>query len=322
MTEQQIRFFLTLVEEKSFSKAAKKLYVTQPSLSQFIMKMENQIGAKLIDRSSSPVKLTAAGEAYHQAVLQTKAIQESLKNQISDLENLKLGTLRIGTTPFRGSTLLSQSVRQFHREYAGVSIAIFEGSVEDVLEGVLTGELDLGIASGTFDEQVFHVESLAVEKLYLAMASQNPLSERLADYRLTAEDISAPTLRLLQAPECGIETFRDEPFVLFEHGENISRLTSKLLAEAEVQPRISIRTGNLHTVMSFVLAGMGVALIPDSFIKYGNLMNHPSYFSLKSRFVQNEICLIVRKNRYLTKAAVIYSQILKELISSGTWGQR
>ncbi|WP_058304440.1 LysR family transcriptional regulator [Gorillibacterium timonense] len=319
MTEQQIHYFLTLVEEKSFSKAAKRLYVTQPSFSQFIMKIENQLGAKLIDRKSSPVKLTAAGEAYYQAALQTKAIHDNLKNRIADLEDLKYGTLRIGTTPFRGSTLLSKSVYQFHKEYPTVAISIFEGTVEEVSHGVQNGEIDIGIASGEFDEQVFHVEVLSGEKLYLAVPDGNRLSDQLAEYRITADDILHNTLRLLKVPDCSISDFQQESFIVFEQGENITRLTAKLLAEANLQPTISLRTRNLNTVMSFVLAGMGIALIPDSFIKYGNLRLHPSYYSIKSRYVQNEICLIMRKNRYLTKAAMMYSQILKQLISSGTW---
>ncbi|MEO3944883.1 LysR family transcriptional regulator [Gorillibacterium sp. CAU 1737] len=319
MTEQQILYFLTLVDERSFSKAAKKLYVTQPSFSQFIMKLEGQVGAKLIDRSSSPVKLTAAGEAYHQAALQTKAIFDNLKNRISDLEDLKYGTLRIGTTPFRGSTLLSKSVVQFHQEFPSVEISIFEGTVEEVLSGVQSGEIDLGIASGAFDDPLYHVEVLSREKLYLAVPEENPVTERLQDFRITADDILHDSLRLLKAPDCSMDEFRTESFLLFEQGENISRLSAKLLAEANIQPSISLRTRNLHTVMSFILAGMGISFIPDSFIKYGNIKQHPFYYSINSRFVENDICLIKRKNRYLTKAAMMYSQILKELISNGTW---
>ena len=117
MTTQQIQCIITLAEEGSFSKAAKKLFVTQPSISQLIKNMETQLGAPLFDRSSSPIQLTPIGQAYYDAAKKILSTERELENRISDINNLKTGSLTIGTTPFRGSvsyTHLDVYKRQHH----------------------------------------------------------------------------------------------------------------------------------------------------------------------------------------------------------------
>ena len=95
MTTQQIQCIITLAEEGSFSKAAKKLFVTQPSISQLIKNMEMQLGAPLFDRSSSPIQLTPIGQAYYDAAKKILSTERELENRISDINNLKTGSLTI-----------------------------------------------------------------------------------------------------------------------------------------------------------------------------------------------------------------------------------
>ena len=116
-TSQQIEYVLTLAEEKSFSKAAQKLYVTQPSLSQFIKNLEKELRVPIFDRSTSPIRLTPAGEAFVNAARKIKAIEDELNQQIADLTNLNTGDLRIGTSPFRASCLLPKSIAKFQELY-------------------------------------------------------------------------------------------------------------------------------------------------------------------------------------------------------------
>ena len=120
MTTQQIQCIITLAEEGSFSKAAKKLFVTQPSISQLIKNMETQLGAPLFDRSSSPIQLTPIGQAYYDAAKKILSTERELENRISDINNLKTGSLTIGT--FSWLLYASKKFCRFFEEIPGCKI--------------------------------------------------------------------------------------------------------------------------------------------------------------------------------------------------------
>lgn len=318
MNTMQVKYFLTLCTEKSFSGAAKKLYVTQPSFSQFIKKIETEVGAELVDRSCTPIKLTAAGEAYRRACAQFSAIEEDMNNEIANLSELKSGRLVVGATPFRASTMLSKSIACFKREYSGVDISIAEGSLKLLENGISGGEIDLAICSGEFDENVFHKEILSEEKIYIA-AADIPEYEALKPYRLEHTDITGNSLKLLKTPPCPTALLARLPYIKMQQGESIYDISKKIFAEAGVSPKAVLSAENLYTAMSFVREGLGFMLCPDTMIKYGNINVHPYYYAIDSKLAVDRVCLITRNNRYLSRAAAEYSKILKQLIQSGTW---
>ena len=319
MTSLQVKYFLTLVEEQSFSKAAARLFVTQPSFSQFISKLEKETGHQLFDRSCNPIKLTGAGQAFYHAAIQITSIENDLENELNDLSHLQRGKLVLGTTPFRASTLLSKSIAYFHKNYDKIEISIVEGSYQQLAKGISKGEIDLGICSGELDLSIFYSEVLAEEKLYLAVGNEENIHPSLIDARLTADDIKHNALKVLKAPRCEMSQFDDIPFIQLTHEDNLSFLSQKIMEEHHVTPTYVLNAQNLYTAISFVIEGLGTCFIPDTLIKFGNLNKHPYYFNIRSDYTTNQICLITKKNRYLSKAALEYIMILKQLIKSGTW---
>ncbi len=319
MNSLQVKYFLTLYKEKSFSKAAQKLYVTQPSFSQYIKKTEAEIGAELIDRSCSPFKLTAAGEMFYNACIQFAAIEEDMRSSISNLSELKSGRLSVGTTSFRASTMLSKSIAYFKMEYPSIEVTISEGSVKFLEGSVASGETELAICSEAFDENVFHSEILSDEHIYMAIPRNMEINLRLSYYRLENSDISDNSLKILKTPPCPVSEFEKLPYINLKHGEEIAGICGKIFREAGIRPNTVLSAHNLYTALSFVMEGVGITLVPDTMIKYGNMKDHPYYYAVDSSFSANSICLITRKNRYLSRAAEEYGRILKQLIQSGTW---
>ncbi|SFS05042.1 LysR family transcriptional regulator [Anaeromicropila populeti] len=319
MNEQQITYFMALVEKQSFSKAAKSLYVTQPSFSQYIQKMEKQFGTKLFDRSSTPIRLTPEGEAVYEAVCEIRSIHANLKERITSLTNLQTGSLCIGTTPLCGSTLLSKSIHEFHKRYTGIHISLVEKPLNELQASIHNGECDIAICSGQISPVNFHLEILATEQIYLALSPDNPLTETLCSYQLQAEDIIKNSLALLKTPCCPLETFQKQPYVLFEGSESIASCAKNIFEEACIEPNVSLQVRNMHTAFAFVLADMGFSFFPDTMIKYGNFKKHPCYYKIQNRFNEQTIYLITKKNRNIPKTAIEYCLLLKELIVSGTW---
>lgn len=319
MTSQQIEYILTLAELKSFSKAAKKLYVTQPSLSQFISNLEKQLGLSLFDRSTTPIRLTPAGEIYIKAARQMKDLEENLTNELYDLMALKKGTLKIGTSSFRASYLLPQSITAFHTQYPAITISIVEDSMENLLKLLQQGNLDLIIGTYPFDYKNFHVEDLATEKLYLALPPSHPLNATLKDLRLTASDIKNNTLKALMATPIDLKILQDAPFICTTEGEYNVDLIRHICETAHFNPLTLLEVKTLETAFSLTLSGLGLSFVPDTLIRFGNFRQHPCYYTLNTKLCEHHISLVSRRNGYFSKVALEYSLLLKNLISIGTW---
>lgn len=319
MTSQQIEYVLTLAEEKSFSKASQKLYVTQPSLSQFIKNLENELRTQLFDRSTSPIRLTPSGEAYIDAARKIKAIEKELNHQIADLSNLKTGDLRIGTSPFRASCLLPKSIVEFHKMYPGVSIHILENKMSDLEKAALEGSIDLYLGTGPFDDNLFHAEVLAEEQLYLALPQDNPLNKELEAYQVSVYDIQRDTVKLHKTPPVDLSLFKNQKFILQQQGQKLYSLAFELCHASAFEPNVILYSERLETALSWTLAGIGLSFLPDFLIRFGNYGKHPVYYKLDHPTASRHLCIAYRKNRYLSRVSEEYIILLKKLIGYGTW---
>ena len=154
MNSQQIRYVMTVAEEKSFSKAARKLFITQPSLSQVISKLENQLDAQLFDRSTNPLQITQAGRIFIKHAKEMCTHEEMIKREISEISELKSGVLNIGTAPFLASCLLVPSITSFNRMYNNVSIRISEEEPENLKKLILEGNIDIAVTKGSFSSKL------------------------------------------------------------------------------------------------------------------------------------------------------------------------
>lgn len=319
MTSQQIEYVLALAQQGSFSKAARSLSVSQPSLSQYIMNVENQVGATLFDRSSSPIKLTAAGEAYLRSAMQIKAIEENLRNELADMADLKTGTLRVGATIFRASCMLPRSIVAFCHNYPGIKVSVTEDSSQSLLEKVLSGEIDVFVGTGTYDRKLFDAEPLAEERLLLAVPADSPLNEVFAGSALTAEDISSNSMKYLTTAPIDLKLVGNERLVVCEYGEFSADMVEEMCVKGGLTPNFALRVHSVETAFAFVKAGFGAAFVPDSMIRFGNYAAHPNYYPLPDAVAKTDISLVYRKSGYLSKAAQEYGLLLKKLVSIGTW---
>ncbi len=318
MTTQQLTYVIAVAECQSISKAAAKLYVTQPSLSQYIHSIEKQLGVQLFDRSMNPIRLTDAGELYVSWARRLLAMESQMQTAIADLMDLHTGTVRLGASPFRMRCLLAKSIAAFHAEYPQIHLDFTEADMRTLRDRISAGEIEFAIGTGSFDEKLFHVESLAPERLYLAVSPLNPLTERLPD-PLTAEDICNATPKFLRTKPLPLEQLRDERFVAATAGEYDCEDLNAVCQACGFTPQIEYSVQTIETVFAFVCANMGIALLPDSLIYYGNIQSHPNYYLLPDNISESSILLISKRGGYLSKAASAYALLLKQLIDVGTW---
>ncbi len=316
MTSQQLEYIIALADERSFSKASQKLLISQPALSQFVKNLETELKIQLFDRSTTPIKLTYAGELYVNSARKIQNILTELDNELTDLTLLNKGKLTIGTIPFRASCMLPKSIVAFRKKYPGVDIHILENE-EANLEALLTeSRLDLCILSGSLHNKLVQTEVLAQEQMYLAVPIDNPFNYGKEAFQLSPKDIIYDSASLLLSKSLDLSVCAKEHFVLLQGDETIS---SQLCQFPEFNKQNTIYTDRIETAFSWTLAGIACSFIPDTLIRFGNYQKHPVYYKLNTSFAKRDILVAYKQNRYLSKAASEYILLLKQLIGCGTW---
>lgn len=318
MNSQQAQYILTIAEERSISRAAQKLFVTQSSLSQSVKHIERQLGVTLFDRSVSPIALTAAGKIYVDYAKQFQALETELENALADCAAIRKGTLKIGASPFRIHCMLAQSVAEFHREYAGIDMTLRGGVWNDLQEALQKNELDLVIGTGSCDAVRIQSEPLSDERLYLAAAPGHPLLSSCKATVLSADDIRHPDWKLMTAQCITWEEIAAEQILVPQDPEFGRSLLYGIWGNDADNAQI-MRVDSLETAFSFVMGGMGLALLPDSLIRFGNYQQHPVYFPLPEETAVRSIQLFTRKNAYHSHASAAYAKCLRRLVDLGTW---
>ena len=145
MDSNQFEYVIAVAEEKNFSKVAKKLYISQPSLSQYIMRLEKQLGIKLFDRTTNSLTLTFAGEKYLESAKNIQSLENRLRWELNDIADSKKGRLTIGIPFPTERYILPSLLPEFHRQFPGIEMVIKEQSAAGLEELLMEGKVDIAI---------------------------------------------------------------------------------------------------------------------------------------------------------------------------------
>lgn len=145
MDIRQLRYFITIAEEGNITKAARRLHIAQPPLSQQLKLLEEELGVKLVERGSRQIQLTDAGKILRHRAEQVVELVDSTIKELKDFNEGLQGTLSVGTVPSSGSTLLPERIYNFHENYPGVSFQIWEGDTYRILDLLNNGVIEIGI---------------------------------------------------------------------------------------------------------------------------------------------------------------------------------
>ena len=159
-------YVYAVYEEKSFSKAAQKLYITQPALSTAIKKVEKKIGTPIFDRSTSPIGLTPGGEVYIDAIEKLFALEQNTLNQLNNLNGLLAGKLSVGGTIFFTSFVLPGVLSEFSHRYPQIKIDLQEGTTTQLTDKLVAEELDLLIDNSELDDKNYEKYYYSTRELF------------------------------------------------------------------------------------------------------------------------------------------------------------
>lgn len=301
MYQRTLKYLKAILDEGSFSLAAKKLYISQPSLSLYIKKIEDEIGAELFDRKSHPIKLTYAGEVYLHTEEQIAALKKNRLQLLDEISSLNRGRIIIGSSYFRSSFLLSFILPEFQKRYPGIDLKLEEGTTEELEEMAYSGLVDFSILLLPFQHTDLEYEELFDEKIVLALSNRHPLAQ---NYPVNIRDSRYPVLSFTQ--------LKNEPFIVMKPGQHIRSSFFSLCSQLKLPPNIILETANMPTAQILAAAGIGATIIPDTLAKFNRLEPQPAYFYLKECTQLRHVVVAHSKAQKLSKAARVFIDILHE----------
>lgn len=293
MDTKQLQYILKVAECQNITRAAEQLFVSQPALSHFISKAEEELGAKIFNRGTTPLTLTQAGERYVRTARMILGLQESLKQEIENLKDCRSGVITLGLSDMRATTLLPFVLPEFRRLYPNVSIRTVESSSKEVENNVRKGVVEIGIIP-LYD----YGQDLASSVLYdeeLLLVSSSEVSSYHGESRNWVS----------------LEEMTGKDFILLHGGNRIRRAVEAMFIEHGVKPKSIFESSNNMTAYMMAAAGMGLAIVPDSVVRIMNPMLIPRVYSIGKGGFHWNLGAIWREDMVLSGAHTQLIRLLK-----------
>jgi DNA-binding transcriptional LysR family regulator len=310
---QGMDYVYEVYREKSFSTAARKLFVSQPALSSAVKKVEQSLGIEIFDRSTSPIQLTTAGRAYIDAAEQIFTINRKLKNYCNDLANLQSGTLSLGGTNFFASCLLPPIIKKFSELYPQIQLRITESDSNDLYKRLLSEDLDLIVDSGIYDEKAYDSIPLLEDHILLAVPTDNPIHRNYPSYRFSQVDIIERADDLQDIPALPLARFAEEQFLLLGKGNDMHRRAINLCQNSGFIPHVRLYLNQLMTAYHMACQGLGLTFVTDSLVRHAMPSTALTYYKIEDLDATRKIFIAKRKNSHPVKAMQEFIRIGKSL---------
>lgn len=309
MNDRQLRYILTIAEEKNLTAAARKLYISQPSLSNLLEHVETELNVRLFQRTSAGMTLTDAGRLYVDCARQILGLLRSLELQLDETRKFQHGSISIGCSHQLSPFIFPKIVPAIRKQFPHYLIHLYEDRMSRLQERLLSGELDIVFLYNEAPlNKIKHV-SISSEKLYLLAP-------------LWFESDSIRTIN-------GIETLTDfsalqnQPFSLFKKGHYLRTYSDKIFAENSFEPFVILETDNWQTCITMVESGEAFSILPFSPLTESVSGAHNKYHMRKILLTgdyQRNLSICFREE--LEKHAVVqaFIHISRSIASSGFTG--
>lgn len=303
MNFQQLKYFMTIVQEKSnITRASEILHVSQQSLSNMIGRMEEELGCRLFERKPG-LELTYSGRIFLESAEKILDISKQASSAIEDANSNIRGELRIGISHTRGQAILPLLLPSFSRKHPQAELFVVEGNTSELEEDLQKGTIDVLIGFAPFMLECAEYFELMKEHLFLAIPD-SLLRERFGD--------AADSILAKQEKEADIRVFKDFPFVLLHEGDRIRTIVEKEFRRCSIKPEIKLETRNIQTAFALASEGMGLTIYPELYlnnpyvasgIPSSPVRRNMHVCRLESGDFQDTIAIGYNKERYLSNMA-------------------
>lgn len=307
-----MKYVYEVYKERSFSKAAQNLYISQPSLSATIKKTEDRIGAPIFDRSTNPIQLTEVGKQYIKSIEKIMDIQNSFENYVNNLNELKTGQLAIGGSNFFTSFILPPLITEFTHKYPLVKIHLIESDTASLKNMILLGSLDLVIDNYDFYDPAYATQFFAHETLVLAVPKSLESNKAAEKYQLTYRDIINKKHLNEKTPTVPLKIFEDDPFIFLRTGNDTRRRAEKICSDHGLSPKVILKLDQQITSYNVACYGMGIAFISDTLVLKTKPDPNIIYYKLDDPHAKRNIYFYHKQTKYVTRAMEEFLKIANQ----------
>jgi LysR family hydrogen peroxide-inducible transcriptional activator len=290
MELHQLRYFVAVAETGSFTRAAEREGITQPTLSEQVIRLEGKahgVGRRLFDRLGRKVVLTDAG---HELLGRAQAILAAVDEaERAVRDSADGGRLRVGAIPTIAPFVLPGAVTRFSKDHPGVQLQLQEDRTERLLADLLAGELDVGVMALPVRDDRLHVEKLYPELLVMALPAKH---------------------RLAKKAEVKLADVVDEPFILLDDMHCLGDQVLSFCRRGGVEPKVVCRGEQIVTLLAMVGAGQGVSVVPEM-AATGDTSPHRVYRPLGKPAPTRTLCAVWHKQRYRPPSVRAFVDVLR-----------
>jgi LysR family hydrogen peroxide-inducible transcriptional activator len=278
MELHQLRYFCAVAETGSFSRAAEQSHVSQPSLSQQIMKLEDELGARLFDRLGRSVRLTEVGKTFLPRARSVLRELEAARGDVVESKESIGGRVNVGVIPTVAPYFLPSRLTSFSRKYPQAELTIVEEITPVLLDRLRASAIDVALLALPIRGHEFETASLLTERLFAALPKNHKLVKRRS---LALRDL------------------RSEPFLLLRDGHCFRDTAVAACDRARLHPQVIFESGQFSSLLSMVGAGMGVSIVPEMAIEKSSACR---YVPIADEQAARTIGTVVLRGRSLTRA--------------------
>jgi DNA-binding transcriptional LysR family regulator len=291
MELQQLRYFIAVADSGKFTAAARDLHVAQPSISKQLRKLEDELGAALLERRRTGVVLTDAGAILLPWAKRMLADLDGARSEVAGLATLEGGRLSVGATPSLSTVLLPRVLAAFHAEHPGITLSVVEAGSRDLVDRLAAGDLDLALVILPVPrEELFETAPLIREELVLAVAKDHPLAGR-------------KTVK--------VADLRGVPLVMFREGYDLRSATITACEQAGFHPTFAVEGAEMDGVLRMAAAGVGVAVVPRMVVERGGPLVP---VRLAQPTLSRSVGVAFRRDRHHSRAADAFVTRLRAFI--------
>ena len=304
-----------IYKEGGFSKAAKALHIAQPSLSVMVSGIEKEIGARLFDRSTNPVRLTQIGAKYLECCGNISMIEEDFMSYLNDIKGIEVGEIALGGTTLYMSNIVPDILNEYSVLHPSIHIRLYDHDTPMLISMLMSGELDIVIDNLPAEEEQLTSHVLGAEYLLIAVPRDNSVNSRMKRYAYSYRDITEGlhTKNIRPALD-DFRWFRDQPFILLQDGFDTRVRCDKVFSDYGSQIEPVYELNQLSSAFGMAASGLGITVVSDTLIRHSpNWGSRMIYYAINHSEFKRDVCYYTRKHRMLSLALEEFIDISREL---------
>lgn len=292
-------YFLAIAKTGSLTQAAQQLYVSQPSLSKYLQRLENRLGASLFDRSVSPIRLTECGLLYLQHLKDSIEQEKQLLEQIGEITQNIRGTLRLGIPYFCGQSYLPQVLPAFVKEFPHVTLELYEKPGVKLEQALIDHVIDLAILYSPIIHESLTQRFITNERILMAVQRSASLPQ---DYQTEG----------IQVREGSLSDLLNKPVIMPSSEQKLGRTVINFFSKLGYQPPIYTRAENTVTMLELAAYGCGVCFTPESGLTTvsNHILDQLMFFSFTSCLSNWKLAAVTRQGTTMSPFAKRFVELM------------